>query len=136
MQNICIKQSDSNISLLVEFGRSNEATECGITESSEYSKSKIEGRKKLEKSISYTFGNCNLIDLETKKKWCISICPRSEGVAECYVKRDRSGNNDMYPTYLRYLKNENIFLMTSNFDDIKKEGKEKNFKLPYFHGKR
>ena len=42
-----------------------------------------------------------------------SPCPKRAGVIQCYIKRNKSGTNKLYPTYSVYMKEGDRFLMTS-----------------------
>lgn len=47
------------------------------------------------------------------REFLMSPCPRNAGIVQCYIKRNKSGTNKLYPTYSIYLKEGDRFLMTS-----------------------
>lgn len=52
-------------------------------------------------------------DLSDMKKFLMSPIPKEAGVVQCYIKRNRTGMNKLYPIYSVYLKDEDRFLMSS-----------------------
>ncbi|GMI29363.1 hypothetical protein TeGR_g851 [Tetraparma gracilis] len=47
------------------------------------------------------------------KSFLMSPCPKRAGIVQCYIKRNKSGMNKLYPAYSVFLKEGDRFLMTS-----------------------
>jgi len=52
----------------------------------------------------------NLTDM---RNFLTSPLPKNCGILQCYIRRNKSGTNKLYPVYSLYLKDGDVFLMTS-----------------------
>eukprot|EP00600_Ochromonadales_sp_CCMP1393_P001545 CAMPEP_0174990348 /NCGR_PEP_ID=MMETSP0004_2-20121128/21268_1 /TAXON_ID=420556 /ORGANISM="Ochromonas sp., Strain CCMP1393" /LENGTH=510 /DNA_ID=CAMNT_0016243939 /DNA_START=163 /DNA_END=1692 /DNA_ORIENTATION=- len=52
-------------------------------------------------------------DLSDMRKFLLTPLPRSCGVVQCYIRRNKSGTNKLFPVYSLYLKEGDVFLMAS-----------------------
>ncbi|KAJ8604491.1 hypothetical protein CTAYLR_000991 [Chrysophaeum taylorii] len=53
------------------------------------------------------------LPLHNMRKFLTEPCPRAAGIVQCYIKRNRSGTNKLFPEYTVYMKEGDRFLMCS-----------------------
>lgn len=52
-------------------------------------------------------------DLSNMRRFLTTPIPRQCGVIQCYIRRNKSGTNKLFPIYSLYLKEGDVFLMAS-----------------------
>lgn len=52
-------------------------------------------------------------DLSNMRRFLTSPIPRQCGIIQCYIRRNKSGTNKLYPVYSLYLTEGDVFLMAS-----------------------
>lgn len=52
-------------------------------------------------------------DLTNMRKFLTTPVPKQCGVVQCYIRRNKSGTHKLYPVYSLYLKDGDVFLLTS-----------------------
>jgi hypothetical protein len=52
-------------------------------------------------------------DLSDMRTFLTSPLPRNVGTLQCYIRRNKSGTNKLFPIYSLYLKEGDVFLMAS-----------------------
>jgi len=62
--------------------------------------------------IPFNMADLNLNDSNIKS-FIMEPCPRKAGAVQCYIKRNKSGLNKLFPEYSVFLKDGDRFLMTS-----------------------
>ena len=53
------------------------------------------------------------LDLSNMRSFLTSPLPKDAGVVQCYIRRNKSGTNKLFPVYTLYLKDGDRFLMVS-----------------------
>lgn len=53
------------------------------------------------------------LDLSDLRRFLTTPLPREAGVVQCYIRRNKSGTNKLFPVYTLYLKDGDRFLLTS-----------------------
>ncbi|CAM9962365.1 unnamed protein product [Scytosiphon promiscuus] len=57
--------------------------------------------------------NMAAIDLSDMKRFLLSPCPRAAGVVQCYIRRNKTRSNKLFPEYSLFMKEGDRFLMCS-----------------------
>eukprot|EP00903_Cladosiphon_okamuranus_P006668 g6510.t1 len=57
--------------------------------------------------------NMAAIDLSDMKRFLMSPCPRAAGVVQCYIRRNKTRANKLFPEYTLFMKEGDRFLMCS-----------------------
>ncbi|CAM9466109.1 unnamed protein product [Ectocarpus sp. 6 AP-2014] len=57
--------------------------------------------------------NMAALDLSDMKRFLLSPCPRAAGVVQCYIRRNKTRANKIFPEYTLFLKEGDRFLMCS-----------------------
>jgi hypothetical protein len=70
-------------------------------------------------------------DLSNMRRFLTTPIPKTCGVVQCYIRRNKSGTHKLFPVYSLYLKEGDIFLMAS-----KKRPKNKTSNYLISMGKR
>ena len=52
-------------------------------------------------------------DISNMRKFLTTPIPKNCGVVQCYIRRNKSGTNKLFPIYSLYLKEGDVFLMAS-----------------------
>ena len=53
------------------------------------------------------------MDLSDMRKFLMSPVPKGAGVVQCYIRRNKSGVNKLFPQYTMFLKDQDRFLLAS-----------------------
>ncbi|CAM9896198.1 unnamed protein product [Ectocarpus fasciculatus] len=57
--------------------------------------------------------NMAALDLSDMKRFLLSPCPRAAGVVQCYIRRNKTRANKIFPEYTLFMKEGDRFLMCS-----------------------
>lgn len=60
-----------------------------------------------------TLASIESLDMTDMRRFLMAPCPRRAGIVQCYITRNRSGTNKLFPGYQVYMKEGDRFLMTS-----------------------
>lgn len=70
-------------------------------------------REREEKPVAPLKSVVRPLDLSNMKAFLTQPLPKDVGVVQCYIRRNKSGTNKLFPTYTLYLKDGDRFLMCS-----------------------
>lgn len=54
-----------------------------------------------------------LLDLSNMREFLTTPIPKSAGIVQCYIRRNTSGTNRLYPKYSLFMKDGDVFLLSS-----------------------
>lgn len=60
------------------------------------------------------------LDVSDMRKFLTTPCPKAAGVVQCYIRRNKSGTNKLYPEYYVYMEDGDRFIMCSKKRTLKK----------------